>query len=131
MVALCHRELGQPDIELQLMRTYFNRRENDKNSLGVGIYDYLHYGVTLIENNKPDEAIAAFDKQISVYRQLPDTYYYIALIHKQRGDLEKYKENLNLAHDYHVKGYNRKDPYCEALDEVYLSDIRKALDSQP
>jgi tetratricopeptide (TPR) repeat protein len=130
MVALCHRELKRTDTALHLMKIYFQSKETGKNNLGVGIYDYLHYGVTLLSAGYTNEAIMAFQKQIGVYKQLPDTYYYLAVINKQQGDVEKYKENLNLAHDYFVKGYNRKDPYCEALDEVYLSVIKKELDSQ-
>lgn len=129
MVALCYRELQQTDTALNLMAAYFHRKENDKESLGVGLYDYLHYGVTLMRAGMPAEAVQAFAKQRGVYQQLPDTYYYLALIHKKLGDTEKYKDNLNLAHAYFVKGYNRKDPYCEALDEVYLSDIMKELET--
>jgi tetratricopeptide (TPR) repeat protein len=129
MVALCHRQLKQTDTALNLMKKYFHEKETDKESLGVGIYDYLHYGVTLLSAGRIAEAMTAFEKQAGVYKQLPDTYYYLAIVYKQQGDHEKYKENLNLAHTYFVKGYNRKDPYCEALDEIYLSDIKKELDT--
>jgi predicted Zn-dependent protease len=129
MVALCYRELQKPDTALSLMDTYFNKKENDRESLGVGLYDYLHYGVTLLKAGKSKEATDAFEKQLGVYKQLPDTYYYLAMINKKQGELAKYKENLNLAHTYFLKGYNRKDPYCEALDEVYLSDITKELET--
>ena len=127
MIALCHRELGHADTALRLMDRYFFRKETNKNDLGVGSYDYLHYGVTQLRVGKSDEAMSSFVKQINVYKQLPDTYYYIALIYDQRGNHEKYLENLNLAYDFIVKGYSRKDPYCEALDEVYLSDVTAAL----
>jgi tetratricopeptide (TPR) repeat protein len=127
MVALCYREQGHLDSALVLMDSYFTAKEENKTGLGVGIYDYLHYGVTLMKAEKFEMAMAAFQKQIHEYRQLPDTYYYIALLHEREGDAEKYYENVNLAHQYYVKGYNRKDPYCEALDEVYLSDIQAAL----
>lgn len=123
IIALSYRELGHSSKALTAFQEYFYEKEVLKTGLSVGSYDYLHDGVTKFKLGNYDEALAAFKKQKAVYAQLPDTYYYISKIYYDKGDLEKYIQNINLAHDYTLSGYSRKDPYCEALDQVYLTDI--------
>jgi len=129
VMALCYRELGETEKALALFKEYFYEKEVVKSTgLGTGAYDYLHYGVTLMKAGKKNEAAAAFKKQISVYEQFPDTYYYLALLLPKSDP--GYQSNLLTALSYMEAGYSRKDPYCEALDEVYPSDLKKALNNK-
>ncbi|HYF67785.1 MAG TPA: hypothetical protein VD884_06610 [Ohtaekwangia sp.] len=127
VMALCYRELGDIKHALTLFDEYFLEKENQANGLSAGSFDYLHYGVTRLKNGEREQALAALKQQVKIYKQLPDTYYYIAMIHKDQGNTDLATENLLLANKFMQEGYSRKDPYCEALDEVYPTDIRKAM----
>jgi tetratricopeptide (TPR) repeat protein len=124
VLALCYREIGDTSRSLQLFEEYFRNKESG-GSLAMGSYDYVHYGVTLLRAGAKEKARTMFEKQTNVYKQLPDSYYYLALLAMEDGDREKAVELIRHGEEYYKAGYYRRDPYCEALDEVYPSDMRE------
>jgi tetratricopeptide (TPR) repeat protein len=129
VLALCYREINDMNLAFREFEQYFDSKKKDPGGLALGSYDYLHYGVTLLRAGKVKDAQSAFQEQIKVYRQLPDTYYYLATIHRDNGDHIAAAENATLAQKFYQQGFNRKDPYCEALDEVYPTDLERLVTS--
>jgi tetratricopeptide (TPR) repeat protein len=125
--ALCYRELGDSQTSLRLFHDYLTKKESGKESLGFGSYDYLHDGVTKLKAGKVREAMAAFDKQIAVYKQLPDTYYYYGIACRQLHEDKRALDYFKKANEFFNQGYSRLDPYTEPLDKVYPADIARAL----
>lgn len=125
VLALCYREIGLMDKALALFEEYFTKHRENSSSLALGSYDYLHYGVSQFKSGNFDAALDIFLQQVTLYKQLPDTYYYLAWIYHKRGDYPRAMNCISLWRDYFTAGYYRKDPYCEALDEVYPTDIER------
>jgi tetratricopeptide (TPR) repeat protein len=125
--ALCHRELGNINESIKLLNDYFSKKESGLENLGVGVYDYLHMGVTLLKAARSQEAISYLERQITEYKELPDTYYYLGLCYRRLGDSQKAEQSFLQAKSLFTKGYKRYDTYTESLDKVYLSDVERVL----
>ena len=125
--ALCYRQLNQAGKSIQLFEKYFEAKESGKEPFGVGLYDYLHSGVTKYKAGYFEESRLDFEKQFIAYRELPDTYYYHALACLELNETVQAKLHLEKAKVLFLKGYRRVDPYTEVHDQVYFSDIEKKL----
>ena len=125
VMALDQRELGNYKLSIQ----YFDECIADnigKNE--VGLFDYLHRGVTKFKSKDYNAALKDLLLETKKYEKLADTYYYLALTYFKLNLPEKAEQTLLKAKDLYVNsGYHRNDPYCEELDQVYLSDIVNAL----
>jgi tetratricopeptide (TPR) repeat protein len=94
----------------------------------VGLFDYLHLGVTRMLIKDYRGAIADLNQETKKYEKLADTYYYLGLCYKNLGQRKKAFDNFTKGYLLFIKtGYHHSDPYCEEPDEVYLSDIQKEL----
>lgn len=125
VMALCQREMGDNKKAIII----FNKciTEHEENQV-IGLFDYLHRGVTHLAVKNYQAAITDFNLEIKRYEKLADTYYYLGLaylkIHKGREALKYFKESQIL---FTKTGYHRSDPYCEEPDQIYLSDIEKQI----
>jgi tetratricopeptide (TPR) repeat protein len=89
-------------------------------------YDYLHRGVTYFQLKNYTAALADFEKQLTVYKQLADTYYYMGLVHEAQGSPAKAKEYLQQAYEkYTSTGFHCTDPYSVTPDQVFLLEIER------
>jgi tetratricopeptide (TPR) repeat protein len=125
--ALCFRELGNMNKALQLFNEYIAAKESGRESFSAGYYDYLHSGVTKLRAGLHQEALEDFKKQFSIYKELPDTYYYCALTYTALNDPTQAEEYFNKADALFRQGYKRSDVYIESLDKVYHDDVKKHL----
>jgi Tfp pilus assembly protein PilF len=55
---------------------------------------FVNLGIGLLNQNKPDEALAYFERAISRFPQSGDAYYYRALVRLQKSDTEGAKADL-------------------------------------
>jgi tetratricopeptide (TPR) repeat protein len=55
---------------------------------------FVNVGIGLLNQNKPDEALAYFEKAIARFPQSGDAYYYRALVRLQKSDTEGAKADL-------------------------------------
>jgi len=120
--ALCYKELGQKEKALDIMEQQLANKKHH-----LGLYDYYHLGVLQWELGQYENALLSFQKQVKENDYLGETYYYIALIHKDLGQTAAYLENLEKAKSYYEKGHFRTDAYAEMIDKIYLADIEKEL----
>jgi tetratricopeptide (TPR) repeat protein len=125
--ALCFRELGDAPKALSLFEQYLKIKESKTESFGVGYYDYLHSGVTKLKAGFIREAIADFEKQFAIYKELPDTHYYCGLAYLELNDPTQASIYFKEADTLFKKGYKRNDTYIESLDKVYHDDVKKHL----
>ncbi|MET3981020.1 tetratricopeptide (TPR) repeat protein [Mucilaginibacter sp. UYP25] len=127
VMALNQREMGNYNLAIK----YFNEciQDNEKKKV-VGLFDYLHRGVTEYKCKNYQAALNDLLLETKKYEKLADTYYYLGLTYFKLKLNRKGKQNLLKAKELYLhSGYYRNDPYCEALDQVYLSDINKAIRS--
>jgi tetratricopeptide (TPR) repeat protein len=55
---------------------------------------FVNVGISLLNQNKPDEALSYFEKAIARFPQSGDAYYYRALVRLQKTDTEGAKADL-------------------------------------
>ena len=125
VMAMALREMGNNKPAIH----YFNEciADHEKKKV-LGLYDYLHRGVTLLNMKKYPAALADLKQEIKKYEKLADVHYYIGLVYLAMNDKIKAAKSLSHARELYLKtGYHRADPYKEEPDQVYLSDITGAL----
>lgn len=123
-LALCRRELGDRAGALALMNTYLPELEAKQR---VGLYDYLHRGVTRLQSG--DYAGARMDllhEQKQVPR-LAETHYYLGHVYQHQHQPRLARQQWLRADSLFQLGYHRQDVYSESLDRIYLADIERAL----
>jgi len=125
VMALNQRQMGNYSAAL----AYFKEcmADNEKKN-GVGLFDYLHLGVTRMMAKDYKGAIADLNRETKKYEKLADTYYYLGLCYKKLGQRKNAFNSFTKAYSlFTKKGYHRNDPYCEEPDQVYLRDIELEL----
>lgn len=120
--ALCYKALGQKTKAIGIIEKQLSISEYTPM-----IYDFLHLGVLLFETGDEDAAITNLLKSINYNDYLAEPYYYLAIIYKNQGKEELYRENIRKAKEYYTKGYRIFDRYTHPMDKIYLSDIEKEL----
>ena len=120
--ALCYKALGQKEKAIQIMEKQFSEKDYSPMT-----YDYLHLGVLKMETGDNDGAILYLNKSIAYNDYMAENYYYLGLTYKRQKKMKEYKENMEKAKAYYLKGYKRFDPYTSPLDKIYLSDIEREL----
>jgi len=122
--ALCYKALGQKSKAIEIMETQLAQK-----GYSPMTYDYLHLGVLKMEVDDTDGGIEYLRKSIAYNDYLAEPYYYLGLIYKKKNLKKEYRENMEKAKAYYLKGYKRFDPYTHPMDKVYLADIEKELKS--
>jgi hypothetical protein len=82
-----------------------------------------------METGDTDGGIEYLKKSISFNDYLAEPYYYLGLIYKKKNLTKEFRENMEKAKIYYLKGYKRFDPYTHPMDKVYLADIESELKS--
>ncbi len=121
--AVCYKQIGEGDKAIEI----FEAKLNEEN-YSAGPYDYLHYGVTLLENGDAIKAISMIEKQIEI-NESAECYYYLALAFKKQSKNSKYKSNLQKAKELYQKGNFISGSYVSHIDKVYLQDIEDEINS--
>lgn len=122
--ALCYKALGQKSKAIEIIENQLAQK-----SYTPMTYDYLHLGVLKIETGDTNGGIEYLNKSISFNDYLAEPYYYLGLIYKKQNLTKEFKENMEKAKTYYLKGYKRFDPYTHPMDKIYLADIEKELKS--
>ena len=122
--ALSYKAIGKPNESLRI----FERQLSDSTH-NVGIYDYLHLGVLYLEMEKYTLALRAL-KQQALENDIAENRYYMALAYKALGNEKGYLENINLAKEKYENGVKMFDPYVEKMDQIFLTDIIGAMETE-
>jgi tetratricopeptide (TPR) repeat protein len=120
--ALCYRAIGEKNKAMEIIQKQLSEK-----GYSPMTYDYLHLGVLKMEIGDSKGAIEYLKKSIAYNDYLAEPYYYLALIYKKQKLSKDFKENIEKAKSYYLKGYKRFDPYTHPMDKVYLSDIEREL----
>lgn len=122
--ALCYKALGQKIKAVEIIENQLAQKGYTPMT-----YDYLHLGVLKMETGDTDGGIEYLKKSIEFNDYLAEPYYYLGLIYKKQNLTKEFKENMEKAKTYYLKGYKRFDPYTHPMDKVYLADIERELKS--
>lgn len=120
--ALCYKGLGQKEKALRTIE-----KQLAQPGYTPGLYDYLHLAVLYLELKRYPEAIDGLDKQEKACPGLAENFYYLALAHRQSGDVEQARRYLTQAREQYLAGRHRDDPYDQPMDRIYLSDIDREM----
>jgi hypothetical protein len=127
VLALCRRELGDRAGALALMNTYLPELEATQR---VGLYDYLHRGVTRLQSGDYAGARADLLHELKQVSRLAETHYYLGQVYQQQHQPQLARQQWLRADSLFRLGYHRQDVYSESPDRVYLADIARALQLQ-
>ncbi|MBC8081861.1 MAG: hypothetical protein H7Z21_01505 [Hymenobacter sp.] len=122
--ALCQRELGELRGALATFDACLADNERQDR---VGLYDYLHRGVTKLRLLDYAGALRDFERQRGINDKVAETYYYAALAHRQRHEPEAADRQLRQARELWQQHYRLNDPYVSMPDEISLSEIEAQL----
>lgn len=123
-----YKELGEHQKALELYNIAIEEQISSKGPEWVGIYDYLYRGILKYKMGDYDGAIADFDLETKQYESLVDTYYFRGLAYAATS--RKQEARLDLEHAKELmlgQGQKRWEGFVTLADEVFLSDIDKAL----
>lgn len=125
VMALCAREMGNYKKSIAYFDDCISK---PLGSSKVGLFDYLHRGVTKMMMKDYNGALADMQSEIGVYPKLAEAWYYLGIIQKHLHKTAKAQASFTKAKELYTKtGYYMNDPYCELPDQIYLSDIDQQL----
>jgi len=121
--AICYKSIGNLEkavavFEKQLKDPYHSN----------GNYDYLHYGVALMELGKYDQALEALEIQKD-YNPLAEVFYYTGKIYIELDRSEEAKLQFEKAKEFYLSERKISDGYTHPTDKIYLSTINNYLDN--
>lgn len=118
--AICYKAIGQKEKALQILRKQLQEEDHL-----VGIYDYLHLGVLLMELGRDAEALDAFSRQ-RTQNDLAEIYYYEGII-AAKTNREKAITLWQKAKDMYLENKRMYDHYTYPYDQVYLAQIEARM----
>ena len=124
VLALCQRELGDRAGALSLLTASIQLAEAQQR---VGLYDYLHRGVTRLQAGDYVGAVQDLQREQQQVKQLAETHYYLGVTYHRQGQRTLAREQLTLAQTLFEQGHYRHDSYSESVDAVYPADVQAAL----
>jgi len=124
ILALSYKGLGNVPKAIEILEKHM-KSEN----YYTGLYDNFHLGVLKMENSDYDGAIDAFNKQIDFNDSVAETYFYLAIIWKAKGNKFNYLDNLSKAKVYYLedKELPGRNSFMDYIDKIYLSQIEEEL----
>lgn len=122
--ALCYKALGEKAKAIEIIEKQLSEK-----GYSAWTYDYLHLGVLKMEVGNVEEGITYLKKSIEYNRYLAEPYYFLALLYKRQNLVKEFRENMESAKSYYLKGFKRFDPYTHPMDKIYLADIDRELET--
>ena len=118
-------EKGRGDLLKALM--YFTRSiyntTREKGEDWVDVKVFLYRGITLLEMDNPEMAIADFDKCIFYFDKFMEAHYYKGIAFLKLGQCEKACEYFKKAKKHHDAGYSYANQMYSMVEEVLVEDI--------
>jgi tetratricopeptide (TPR) repeat protein len=125
---LAYKELGNNAKALESYDIAINDQIARNGPGWVGAYDYLYRGTLKFKMGDMDGAVEDLTLQVKQYEGLADTYYYRGLAYAAVGRKDEARTDLEHAKELMLgDGQRRWDPIVVLPDEVFLSDVEKAL----
>ncbi len=120
--ALCYKALGEKEKAIEIIQWQLNQK-----GYSPMPYDYLHLGILKLETGDLKGAVEFLKKEIAFSDYLAETHYYLGLTYKKLNQLNEYKQCMEKAKVFYLKGFKRTDPYTHPVDKIFLVDIEKEL----
>lgn len=120
--ALCYKAIGEKKKAIDIIERHLANK--DYSPLP---YDYLHLGVLKLEIADTVSAITNLKKSIELNDYFAEPHYFLGMIYKGRNSKMEYREYMEKAKTYYLKGYKRFDPYTHPIDKIFLKQIEHEL----
>lgn len=103
-IALCYLQLNEFEKAYTVLQNDITSVQKKSGKDFVHYLDYFYLGISYMELEKYDEAIATFDLSLSGFDQFSDALYYKGVCFLQKGDITNAKHFMNLAQTYFKTG---------------------------
>lgn len=125
---LAYKELGNLQKALELYNIAINEQITSKGPEWLGLYDYLYRGVLKYRMGDFDGAIEDLTLEAKQYESLADTYYFRGMAYAATGRKDEARLDLQHAKELMLsEGQKRWESFVVVADEIFISDIDKAL----
>jgi tetratricopeptide (TPR) repeat protein len=125
---LAYKGLGNYEKALEHYDFAIKEQINSKGAEWLGVYDYLYRGTLKYTMGNFEGAIEDLSLQVKQYESLADTYYYRGMAYAATGRKDEARLDLQRAKELMLgAGEKRWESFVTVADEVFLSDIDKAL----
>jgi len=127
VLAVAHAQQGAYDRALVIVNNVINAYESDD---FAGPYDFHTLGVLYLKNRQYAQAKEALLRSIVRNEQFADTYYYLALIAQEEGDIQaakSYIEEAILRYEGEKDGYTGY-PFCFPVSKEQALSLKVALE---
>ena len=123
ILGLAYAKMGDYTKSIKTIKDCF-ATYNDLDDFGLA--DYHSLGVIYLKNKQYDEAIKVLKKQLTINKDIVDTYYYLGLANKEKSNKSEAKKQFNNAL---IKLKDKNRYYnTNAGYNVYESDIQAEID---
>jgi tetratricopeptide (TPR) repeat protein len=129
-LGICYLELGKyQEAEVNFDKDIFSQNKGDS-TREIHFNTLLYMGITKSENNELDSAELYLKKCLSIYKELPEANYYLALIYKKRNRPDLEKKYLATAQRSIIEGYSMNEDnlyYVNYPKQITLYEVKKEL----
>jgi tetratricopeptide (TPR) repeat protein len=124
---LAHFQLKNYEKANTEFDTYITHLGNTHGEDFVDVYTFVQKGRSLVQLNRKEEAIAAYDKAILYAPSCTEAFYFKGLLLAEMGQIDSACIQLNTAKALMAKGSKSSDNYVEYFHEIYWQDIDEAI----
>lgn len=129
MRGICYYGLKDYEKAFDQFDEYIEKTIAEEGEDWVDVYAMLYRGLTHEKFGRVDAAIEDFDRILKYYPNLSDAFYHKARMLVARENFSEALDLLKQAKKYHKEGYFHQRPYVEVLEQIYLDDIERLIDS--
>jgi tetratricopeptide (TPR) repeat protein len=130
---LCNLELKNfYEAEVNFKKDIALQQKNIK-ELAVHFNSLLYIGILYYEIGDSIKAQEYLTKCLSIYKQLPEANYYLALVFKRQGKISEGQKLLQAAKEFMREGYRLNEGnifYVNYPYQITIFEIEKALNMQ-
>lgn len=122
ILALSYAKLGNYEEGIQILTKLL---EGYKDETDIGLTDYHTLGILLVFDKQYEKAITILKKQLTIYEDVADTYYFLGLAFNGIADEDEAIKQFNNA----ILKFNSENRYrnINAGFEIFISDVEQEI----
>ncbi len=105
----------------------FNRSISNQGAEWADIQSYVYQGLCHYRMSEFENAKSSFENALAQYEKTPEAHFGLGKTFLKMGDTANAINSLNLAKKNIA--FKRDDPYKEFINEIYIEEIQKLLDT--
>ncbi len=122
ILGLAYGKMGNYEKGIKIIEDFIKSYDSESD---IDLTDYHSLGLLYFFDKQYNKAITAFKNQITIFDDVPDTYYFLGLAHKAKSETNLATTNFQVAYEKYTKPGRFIN--INAGFKVYKSDIEQEL----